>query len=128
VGGWVGVDWVSAPFQNTKPMDRPNPCVFVVFQPVTAKKTKTVKTVGSGHLNDVRCDLIYPIQMSNTSKHGIRYSICMNSEFTRQQPNLILISEDQETDNYSNPSITNCLVANQGRVSYWLGDYRFMPI
>jgi hypothetical protein len=40
VGGWVGADRVSAPFQNTKLVDQTNPCGFVVFQPVTAKKKK----------------------------------------------------------------------------------------
>jgi hypothetical protein len=45
-----------------------------------------------------------------------------------QQPNPILIPEDQGTDNYSNPSIIDCLAANQGRASNWLGDCHSMPI
>jgi hypothetical protein len=51
-----------------------------------------------------------------------------NSKFKCQQPNPILIPEDQGTDNYSNPSITDCLAANQGRASNWLGDCHSMPI
>jgi hypothetical protein len=51
-----------------------------------------------------------------------------NSKFKCQQPNPILIPEDQGKDNYSNPSITDCLAANQGRASNWLGDCHSMPI
>jgi hypothetical protein len=50
--------------------------------------------------------------MLGAESSGIRYSLNRNSKFECQQPNPILILEDQGNDTYSNPSITNCHAAN----------------
>ena len=44
---------VPTHFQNNKPVNRPDPCGFVVFQPVTAKKTVKPAQIGA-----VQCGLV----------------------------------------------------------------------